>query len=152
MGLYTELFYAIIPTLVLCFFWSAIPTSRYISILVHVTYFSSRCMHELKFANYHRTASLSSRAFSVYVCSICWRIINQTRLSSNTPCTCTNCISISAILCNNCTSLLSGLCVCSSNHHARFQTCKKAMSWCTARGKFCCFVRKPLWKSHAILN
>jgi len=33
------------------------------------------------------TASLSSQVFSVDVCSIGWRIIDQTRLSSNTPCT-----------------------------------------------------------------
>jgi len=44
-------------------------------------------MLELKFAIYHRAASLSSQASSVDVCSIGWRIINQTRLSSNTPCT-----------------------------------------------------------------
>jgi len=43
-------------------------------------------MLELKFAIYHRAASLSSQASSVDVCSI-----DQTRLSSNT-----NCISNSA--------------------------------------------------------
>jgi len=44
-------------------------------------------MLELKFAIYHRAASLSSQASSVHVCSIGWRTIDQTRLSSNTPCT-----------------------------------------------------------------
>jgi len=33
-----------------------------IFVLVHVTSFSSRCMLELKFAIYHRAASLSSQA------------------------------------------------------------------------------------------
>jgi len=56
-------------------------------ILVHVTFFSSRCMLELKFSIYHRAASLPSQASSVDVCSIGWRIIDQTRLSSSTPCT-----------------------------------------------------------------
>jgi len=44
-------------------------------------------MLELKFAIYHRAASLSSQASSVDVCSIGWRIIDQSRLSSNTLCT-----------------------------------------------------------------
>ena len=48
---------------------------------------NSRCMLELKFAIYCRAASLSSQASSVDVCSIDWIIIDQTRLSSNTPCT-----------------------------------------------------------------
>ena len=48
--LYTELFYSIIPSLFLCF------------VLCH--FFSSRCMLELKFAIYHRAASLSSQASS----------------------------------------------------------------------------------------
>jgi len=42
-------------------------------------------MFEMKFAIYHRAARLSSQDSSVDVCSICWRIIDQTRLSSNTP-------------------------------------------------------------------
>jgi len=42
----------------------------FIIIIVHVTSFSSRCMLELKFAIYHRIASLSSQASSVDVCSI----------------------------------------------------------------------------------
>jgi len=37
-------------------------------------------MLELKFAIYHRTASLASQASSVDVCSIGWRIINQALL------------------------------------------------------------------------
>jgi len=43
-------------------------------------------MFELKFAIYHRGSSLSSQASSVDVCSIGWRIFDQTRLPSNTPC------------------------------------------------------------------
>jgi len=37
-------------------------------------------MLELKFAIYHRAASLSSQAFSVDVCSIGWRITDQALL------------------------------------------------------------------------
>jgi len=37
-------------------------------ILVRVTSFSSRCMLELKFAIYHRAASLFSQASSADVC------------------------------------------------------------------------------------
>jgi len=46
---------------------------------VHVSSFSSRCMLELKFAIYYRAASFPS------LCSISWRIIDQTRFSSNAP-------------------------------------------------------------------
>jgi len=42
-------------------------------------------MLELKFAIYHRAASLSLQAS--YACSIGWRTIHRTRLSSNTPST-----------------------------------------------------------------
>jgi len=48
-------------------------------------------MLELKFAIYHRAASLSSQASSVGVCSTGWRIIGQTRLYSNTTSTPTAC-------------------------------------------------------------
>jgi len=48
-------------------------------------------MLELKFAVYHRAASLSSQASSVGVCSTGWRIIDQTRLYSNTTSTPTAC-------------------------------------------------------------
>jgi len=52
-------------------------------ILVHVTFFCSRCMLVLKFAIYHRAASLSSQAsYAVLVEDL---TIDQTRLSSNTP-------------------------------------------------------------------
>ena len=69
-------------------------------------FFSNRCMLELNYALFYRAASLSSQASSVDVCSIGWRIIDQTRLSSNTPCT-TNCFSNSEILRNNYILLLS---------------------------------------------
>jgi len=108
-------------------------------------------MLELNFAVYHRAVSLSSQAFSVDVRSIGWRIIGQTRLSSNTPGTPTftvfliqqSCISIAkkAIV------LLSG-----SNHLVRLHTCKKAMGWCTAQRKNAAVLCEPLWKSHANLN
>ena len=77
MGLYTELFYAIIHTLLLCFLLICYPYilvtlifDVFFFILVHFTLFSSRCMLELKFADYHRAAILSSQVSSVDVCSI----------------------------------------------------------------------------------
>jgi len=62
-----ELFYANIPTLFLRFFADllSLATSCYIFnvfILVHVTFFRSRCMLELKFVIYHKAESLSSLA------------------------------------------------------------------------------------------
>jgi len=44
-------------------------------------------MLKLKFAIYDRAISLFSQASSIDVHSIDWRIIDQTRLSSNTLCT-----------------------------------------------------------------
>jgi len=46
--------------------------------------FFSRCMLELKFAIHHRAASLSSQASYALLGR---RIVDQTRLSSNTSCT-----------------------------------------------------------------
>ena len=57
--------FAIIPTLFLCFLLICYPSSCYnfnAFFLVHVTFFSSRCMLELKFAIYYRAASLPSQA------------------------------------------------------------------------------------------
>jgi len=50
-------------------------------ILVHVTFFSSRCMLELKF---DPSQSLSSQASSVDVCSIGLTVLGSFQ---NTPCT-----------------------------------------------------------------
>ena len=111
-----------------CFYafcWSVIPTSRYIInvfILVHVTSFSSRCMLELKFAIYHRAASPSSQASSVDVCSIDWRIIDQTRLSSNTPRKPT--VFIIQQSCVIIILLLSHLCACV---HVKKKWCRKGI-------------------------
>ena len=91
-------------------------------ILVHVPFFSSRCMLELKFAIYYRAASLPSQA-SYARAEVCHLLLSskfpltgflcsdQTRLSSNTPHT-PNSISNSATLHNNYISLLSDLCTC----------------------------------------
>jgi len=96
-------------------------------------------MLELKFAIYHRTASLSSQASSTDVCSIGWRIIDQTKLSSDTPCTPTvqqSCIIITFhcyVICAHMymwrkkwyhkgSSSVSNL-----NHLVTLQTCKKSM-------------------------
>ena len=121
-------------------------------------------MLELKFASYHRAASLSCPASSVDACSIGWRIIDQTRLSSNTACAPTVFLHNSAILCNNYISLLSDLCACvhvkkkwhrkgnhsssvsGSNHLVRLQTRKTAMGWCTAQWKMLLFCAKAIVK------
>jgi len=50
-------------------------------ILAYVTSFSSRCMLELKLAIYYRAASLPSQASYAVLAEV----IDQTRLSSNTP-------------------------------------------------------------------
>jgi len=61
-------FLRIIPTLFLCFLLICYPYNYFVTflmffILVHVTFFSSRCMLELKFAICYREASLPSQAF-----------------------------------------------------------------------------------------
>jgi len=60
----TELFYAIIPTLLLFADLLSLHLVAFsmLFILVHVTFFSSRCMLELKFAIYFEAASLPSQA------------------------------------------------------------------------------------------
>ena len=74
-------------------------------ILVHVTlFFSSRCMLELKFANYHRAARLHSQASYAVLAEESQAFF---KLSQHT-----NSISNSAILCNNYILLLSDLCAC----------------------------------------
>ena len=83
----------------------------------------------------------------------------------------TNCISNSAILCNNYISWPSDLCACVHDKkkmasqrkpyffseqfkspHETSNLVKEVMGWYTAQWKCCCFVQKPLWKSHANLN
>ena len=131
-------------------------------ILVHVTFFSSRCMLELKFAIYHRAASLFSQASSVDVCNIGRRIIDQTRLSSNT-----NCIPNSAILHNNYISLLNYLCACINvkkkvmgwqlefylpqGNEARVWA-SKAVRTCSARAATCGVKQWAWWTHSTLLN
>jgi len=63
VGLYTEPFYAIIPTLFLCFLLICYPyISLHFFMVFYSSFFGSRYMLELKFAIYHRAASLSSQA------------------------------------------------------------------------------------------
>ena len=80
---------------------------RVFFILVHVTFYSSTCMLELKFAIYYRAASLPSQAsYAVLAESL-----TRTRLCSNTPAHQLTCsISNSAILHSKYISLLSDLC------------------------------------------
>ena len=97
-----------------------------------------------------------------FLCRIGWRIIDQTRLSSNTPHTPTV-FTKSAILHNNYISLLSNLCACvhlkkkwrhkgshssvsGSNRLVWLQTCKKAMGWCSAQWKMLLFCAKESCK------
>jgi len=113
----TELFYAIIPTLFLCYHsylvsmlfadLLAIPTSCNIFnvfILVDVPFFSSRCMLELKFAINYRAASLPSQA--------CYAVLAEESQAFFKHSPHTNSISNSAFLPNNYISLLSNLCAC----------------------------------------
>jgi len=70
-------------------------------ILVHVTFFSSRCMLELKFAIYYWAASLPSQASYVVLAEELQAFYTHT-----------NSISNSAILRDNYISLLSDVCAC----------------------------------------
>jgi len=91
-----------------------------------------------------------------FLCSIGWRITGFLQTLPHT-----NSISNSAILRNNYISLLSDLCACvhvkkkwhrkgshssSVSGSCDFKSEKKAMRWCTALCKCCCFVWKPSWK------
>jgi len=67
-------------------------------ILVHVTFFSSRCMLELKFAIYYRAASLPSQASYAVLAGDAQAFFKHFRLTNSIP--------NSAILRNNYISLL----------------------------------------------
>jgi len=73
-------------------------------ILVHVTFFNSRCMLELKFAIYHRAASLPSQAS--------YAVLTEESQAFFKHSPHTNRIFNSAFLHNNYISLLSDLCAC----------------------------------------
>ena len=128
-------------------------------ILVHVTFLSSRCMLELKFAIYSRAASLPSQAsYSVLAQESLTRPGFLQTLPTH------NSISNSAILCNNYILLLSDLCACvhvkkkwcrkgshsssvsGSNHFVWLQTWKIAMGWCTAQLNMLLFCAKTIVK------
>ena len=122
-------------------------------ILVHVPFFSCRCMLELKFAIYYRAASLPPQASYAVLAEESQAFF---KLS--------NSISNSAILRNNYISLLSDLCACihmkkkwrpkgnhsssvnGSNRLVWLQTWKKAMGWCTAQWKMLLFCAKTIVK------
>ena len=130
-------------------------------ILVHVTFFSSRCMLELKFAIYHRAATLPSQASYAVLAEESQAFFKHSPHS--------NSISNSAIF-GNYISLLSDLCACvhvekkwrrkgshnssvgGSNRLVWLQIWKKRWAGALLSEKCCCFVRKPSWKSHANLN
>ena len=73
-------------------------------IIVHVTFFSSRCMLELKFAIRYRAASLPSQASYEVLAEESQAFFKQSPH--------TNSIFNSAILRNNYISLLNDLCAC----------------------------------------
>ena len=137
--------------ILLCFF-----------ILVHVTFFSRRCMLKLKFAINYRAASFPSQASYAVLAE------ESQAFFKHSPHT--NSISNSAFLRNNYISLLSDLCACV---HVKingivkeaivlqwavqiascgFKPGKKRWAGALLSEKCCCFVRKPSWKSHANLN
>ena len=122
--------------------------------------FSSGCMLELKFAIYHRAASLPSQAS--------YAVLAEESLAFFKHSPHTNCISNSA----NLRKIVAKYLV---HMHTReekngvakeaiilqwvvwttlwdFKPGKKQWAGALLRGKCCCFVRKPLWKSHANLN
>ena len=125
-------------------------------ILVHVTFFSSRCMLELKFAIYYRAANLLSQASYAVLAEESQAFF---KLSQHT-----NSISNSAILRNNYISLLSDLCACVHvkkngvikeaivlqwvvrNASCDFQTWKKVMGLCTVQWKMLLFCAKTIVK------
>ena len=135
-------------------------------------FFSSRCMLELKFAIYHRAASLSSQASSIdAVLAMQYWLMNHwsdRALFKHSPHT--NSISNSAILRNNYISLLGDLCACVHvkkngivkeaivlQWAVRITSCdfkpgKKRWAGTLISEKCCCFVWKPSWKSQANLN
>jgi len=110
VGLCTELFCAIIPTLFLCFLLISYPYIHLVTflmffILVHVTFFSSRCiLLGLKFAIYYRAASLPTQASYAVLAEESHAFFKHSPHTSS--------ISNSAILHNNYISLLSDLCAC----------------------------------------
>jgi len=73
-----------------CFMLSSLPCFYAFADLlsIHlVTFLMFSVLFSCHFFKQQMHASLSSQASLVDVCSIGWRIIDQTRLSSNTPCT-----------------------------------------------------------------
>ena len=146
------------PTLFLCFadlLSLHLVTFLMFFILAHVTFFSSRCMVELKFAIYYRAASLRSQASYAVLAeeSLTKPSFLQTLPHTN-----------SAILRNNYISSGSDLCACvhtkkkwrrkgshsssvsGSNRLVWLQTSKKAMGWCTAQWKMLLFCAKTIVK------
>ena len=136
-------------------------------ILVHVTFFSSRCMLELKFVIYYRAACPLSQASYAVLAGESQAFFKHSPLTNSIP--------NLAILHNNYISLLKvqsskwfvrmrtreekwrrkgshSSSASGSNRLVWLQTWKKAMGWCTAQWKCCRFVRKPLWKIRANLN
>ena len=148
-----------------CFYafcWSAIPTTCYIFnvfILVHVIFLAADACLSWSLQSIKEQQAFPHRLPMQY-----W--LKNPRLSSNSPSTPTVFLiqQFCIIL------LLSNLCACvhvekkwrrkgshsssvsGSNCLVWLQTWKKAMSWCTAQWKCCCFVRKASRKSHANLN
>ena len=107
MELCIELFYAIIPALLLCFFADLLSlhlVTFLMFFLVYVTFFSSRCMLELKFAIYYRAASLPSQTSYALLAEESQAFFKHSPQTSS--------ISNSAILRNNYISLLSDLFTC----------------------------------------
>ena len=108
------------------FCWSALPTSHYI-FYVYLVLFTLAVGTDITWTslvdvnldlwsctdnwnrNYTYQPSVEAHGLVTRISS---SIIDQTRLSSNTPCTPASCISNSAILCNNYISLLSDLRTC----------------------------------------
>ena len=119
-------------------------------ILVHVTFFSSRCMLELKFVLLQSSKLPSQASYAVLAEE------SQAFFKHSGPHT--NSISNSAIIRNNYISLLSDLCACvhvkkkwrhkgshssSVSGSCDFKPGKKRWAGALLSEKCCCFVRKP---------
>ena len=153
MELCTELFYAIIPTLFLCFLLICYPY-----ILLHFWCFL------FSFMSLFCLPSITEQQVSPH------RLPTQDWLKNHWLSSNTKSISNSAILRNNYISLLSDLCACvlvKKNGVAKeaivlrwavriasrdFKPGKKRWASALLNEKCCCFVRKPSWKSDANLN
>ena len=135
-------------------------------ILVHVTFFWQQ-MHA--WAEVCHLLQSSKSLPTGFLCSIGWRIIDHTSLSSNTPRTLTvfliqqSCVIITfccQVICAHAYTWRKNGNVMEAivlQWAVRISSCdfkpgKKRWAGALLSEKCCCFIWKPLWKSHSNLN